>query len=93
MAEKKTSQDCWNVIGVQGDASCPELDKAIHCRNCPVFSAAGRGLLEQAFPRGYLEKWGHILAQNKEVESAADLSLIVFRLGDEWLALRTKFSC
>ncbi len=32
--------DCWNRIGVRGDGSCPELKRHIHCRNCPVYSAA-----------------------------------------------------
>ena len=32
--------DCWNRIGVRGDASCPELEQHVHCRNCPVYSAA-----------------------------------------------------
>src|SRR4029077_5730556 len=27
--------DCWNRIGVRGDASCPELKHHVHCRNCP----------------------------------------------------------
>ena len=36
---------CWNQIGVQGDATCPELPKVVHCRNCPVYAAGGRALL------------------------------------------------
>ena len=30
-----------------GDRSCPELLSCVHCRNCPVYSAAGRSLLER----------------------------------------------
>ena len=33
--------DCWNKIGVNGDGTCRELVKFIHCRNCPVYSSAG----------------------------------------------------
>ena len=38
---------CWNEIGVQGNGSCPELRKVIHCRNCPVYSKAGVQLLDR----------------------------------------------
>ena len=33
---RSTIDDCWNRIGVRGDASCPKLDDYVHCRNCPV---------------------------------------------------------
>ncbi len=32
--------DCWNTIGVAGNGSCQELLRFVHCRNCPVYSAA-----------------------------------------------------
>jgi chemotaxis-related protein WspD len=91
--------DCWNQIGVQGDRSCPELETHIHCRNCPVYSAAGRGLLEREAPSGYLEEWTKLLAQSQQFPSRSErqqsalqrakrsLSVTIFRLGDEWLAL------
>jgi len=90
LVQKPPSNDCWRVIGVQGDRSCPELKGVVHCRNCPVFSAAGRSLLERASPEGYQEEWAEILGQEKEADAAGDLSLIVFRLGEEWLALQTR---
>ena len=39
--------DCWNKIGVRGDGSCPELEKHIHCRNCPTYTAAASMLLDR----------------------------------------------
>ncbi|WP_445633698.1 hypothetical protein [Nostoc sp. DSM 114161] len=32
-------ESCWNVIGIEGDRSCPQLSIHAHCRNCPVYSA------------------------------------------------------
>ena len=79
--------DCWNTIGVRGDRSCPELEKVVHCQNCPVFAAAGRRFLDAPSPPDYLEEWTERLAAPVE-EAAADLvSVLVFRLADEWLAL------
>jgi chemotaxis-related protein WspD len=79
--------DCWNSIGVRGDRSCPELEKVVHCQNCPVFAAAGRRFLDAPSPPGYLEEWTERLAAPVE-EAADDLeSVLVFRLADEWLAL------
>lgn len=80
-------QDCWNRIGVWGDRSCPELAVVEHCHNCPIFCAAGRHFLASPSPEGYLEAWTVRLAK-KEEEGAADLhGVLIFRLGDEWLAL------
>jgi chemotaxis-related protein WspD len=79
--------DCWNRIGVQGDRSCPELARVLHCHNCPVFAAAGRRFLDTPSPDGYLDEWTERLARPLE-EAATDLqSVLLFRLGDEWLAL------
>ncbi len=82
---------CWNRIGVGGDRSCPQLTTAIHCRNCAVFSAAGRRLLDAAPPPGYHEEWARRLAANADTARRSDRSVVVFRLGNEWLAFDTKF--
>jgi chemotaxis-related protein WspD len=82
--------DCWNQIGVAGDGTCPELEKVIHCRNCPVYSAGGRHLPEREPPEDYLREWTRALAEEKDEDKAADtLSVLIFRLGQEWLALPT----
>jgi chemotaxis-related protein WspD len=82
--------DCWNQIGVFGDGTCPELVKAIHCRNCPVYAAGGRSLLEREPPADYLREWTQALAEAKDEDQAKDtLSVLIFRLGREWLALPT----
>jgi chemotaxis-related protein WspD len=79
--------DCWNHIGVWGDRSCPELLKVVHCHNCPVFAAASRRFLDAPSPEGYVEEWTERLIAPTE-EAATDLqSVLIFRLGEEWLAL------
>ena len=89
-------QDCWNRIGVTGDHTCSQLQQVIHCQNCPVYSAAGRSLLERTAPPGYLEDWQQVLGESKaeprtlaiEAEPGSSLTqtLIIFRLGQETLA-------
>jgi chemotaxis-related protein WspD len=58
-----TVNDCWNKIGVSGDASCSLLTTAIHCRNCAIYASAGRALLQRDAPSGYVEEWTQLLAQ------------------------------
>jgi chemotaxis-related protein WspD len=92
--------DCWNRIGVFGDRSCPELLGCVHCRNCPVYSAAGRSLLERLPPDDYLQEWTTVLAETKRgsenstlsadgsvVRSDQSLSVMIFRLARELFAL------
>jgi chemotaxis-related protein WspD len=79
---------CWQSIGVQGDRSCPELAELSHCRNCTVYGAAGRELLNQPWPAGYQEEWAVILAT--PIGQSASLqteSVAIFRLQEEWFAL------
>ncbi|QJW97683.1 chemotaxis protein CheW [Frigoriglobus tundricola] len=81
------TEQCWNRIGVRGDRSCPELAKVTHCNNCPVFAAAGRRFLDAPSPVGYLEEWTTRLAARDDDREGDQTSVLVFRLGDEWLAL------
>jgi chemotaxis-related protein WspD len=95
---KNTSQtaldDCWNRIGVHGDRSCPELPPHIHCRNCPVFSATARALLDVPAPADSRQNATEHFARPARAETGhtagADMqSAIVFRLRAEWYAIRT----
>ena len=92
------ANNCWNEIGVMGDHSCPQLKTFIHCRNCTVYSEAGRGLLDRDVPLGYINEWTELFAQAKlsptefqleknTQEQDKTISVLVFRLGAEWLAL------
>ena len=79
--------DCWNRIGVGGDRTCPALEEHVHCRNCPVFARAARGFFQRRAPEGYLAEWSELLGRPADKESVDDAALLVFRLGEEWLAL------
>lgn len=95
MKERKMSQtnvgDCWNTIGTAGDGTCPKLESHVHCRNCPVYSEKGRSLLDRPPPEDYLEEWRAILIQSKDEETGGKISVLIFRLGHEWIALKSAF--
>ena len=56
--------DCWNQIGVmRAIAPVAKLKTVIHCRNCKVYWAAGRSLLERNAPPEYLQEWTDILSE------------------------------
>ncbi|MEB3828953.1 chemotaxis protein CheW [Phormidium sp. CCY1219] len=97
-------QECWNEIGIGGDRSCPELERFIHCHNCPVYSQGGRSLLDREAPAGYREEWTELVREETvteelqaktlpsqltttPVEAEKTVSVAIFRLGIEWLAL------
>ena len=82
--------DCWNKIGVSGDLTCRELEKFIHCRNCPVYSAAGTRLLDRELPANYRHEWTELFSRKKTPARAGKVSAVIFRIGAEWLALPTS---
>jgi chemotaxis-related protein WspD len=88
--QQAARRPCWQRIGVWGDSSCPELAAAVHCRNCHVFAAGGRGLLERRPPPDYLNDWTQSLAKAKDAADKDIASVVIFRLGGEWLALRAR---
>lgn len=84
---------CWNLDGVWGRVRprCPKLQKVLHCRNCEVFASAGRGMLDRSLPDGYIDEWSEIFYLEKKKLVTAKESVLVFRLGDEWIAIPTRF--
>lgn len=79
--------DCWNRIGIYGDKSCAVLPEHIHCRNCSVYSAAATRLLDRySFEQEHVEQY----ATRADERKVATRSLMIFRLGDEWLGLATR---
>lgn len=99
-ADISAIDDCWNRIGVMGDRTCGELKTVIHCRNCSVYSAAGRSLLERTAPAEYLKEWTDVLAETSTeqvvgegtlVRTTDTISVIIFHLGNERLALPVSF--
>ena len=90
--EDKTAEvaGCWSNVGVYGNASCPELHQFVHCRNCPVYSAAGAKLLDRLLPLNYRRDWSQHFAEDKRLPEAGNSSAILFRIQSEWLALPTR---
>jgi len=79
--------ECWRIIGVAGDRSCPELRTFIHCRNCPVLADAARAFFDRAAPPGYVDDWAEILAEPAAPVETETSSVLVFRVEREWFAL------
>ncbi|MBP0619643.1 chemotaxis protein CheW [Cupriavidus consociatus] len=86
--------DCWRRIGVRGDGSCPALAEHAHCRNCPTYAQAAARLLDAQ----QLDQVADALPDAATLAVEADdpyaghgtaLSCLVFRIGEEWLALPT----
>jgi chemotaxis-related protein WspD len=55
-------ENCWKKIGIDGDRSCKELDRVIHCHNCPIYSQGGRQLFDRPPADEYVEEWTRSLA-------------------------------
>lgn len=82
--------DCWNHIGVAGDRTCERLGEHVHCRNCPVFSQAAARFLDRDVAREQVAEWTRLIARPAPMRERDSQSVVIFRLGPEWLALRTE---
>ena len=82
--------NCWREICVSGDRSCPELETYIHCRNCPVMADAAEIFFNREPPKGYLEEWQHVLETPPEDTDSSGLSVLIFRLANEWFAFASE---
>ena len=83
-------KDCWNTIGVRGDGSCKELVQHVHCRNCPVYSKAAAHLLDREPPSDYIAHWTEQARQAKGAVEQGAISVLIFRIRAERLALPTR---
>lgn len=80
---------CWSDSGVYGNGSCLELQKFVHCRNCPVYSAAAVRLLDRPLSDNYRQEWTRHFSEERRLPEAGNTSVILFRIQTEWLALPT----
>jgi chemotaxis-related protein WspD len=78
-------KNCWAQIGVWGNGTCAELPRVSHCRNCGVYAASGRRLLDRSAPPDYIDSWTALLAEEKVTAAAASTAYLVFRVGQVWL--------
>ncbi len=81
---------CWREIGIAGDNSCELLTGYVHCRNCPQYSNLGRTLLDREMPEEYRREVSAELAAATAAVTEETVSVLVFRVGPEWFALRTS---
>lgn len=90
--DKTTESNCWKRIGVWGRQTprCPKLAEVIHCRNCEVFTDAGRSLLEGDLPEEYTIEWAEVMAAEKEDDPSGTTTVVIFQIGEEWLALAAR---
>ncbi len=84
------SAPCWCVQGTEGDGSCPRLIEAGFCFHCPAYAEAGRRLFDREMEASEREHWTRLLAEEKEGRSSGMSSVMVFRLGEECLALPAR---
>jgi chemotaxis-related protein WspD len=83
----QADRECWKHTGIQGDHSCGELERHVHCRSCPVYHLAGRRLLDRPVPEDYRAEWSRRLAEPPAAPDPDSLKLMVFRVARTWLAL------
>ena len=80
---------CWQSIGVYGNGACRELQKFVHCRNCPVYSHSALQLLDRPLPAQYRAEWAAHFAREQKLSPPVKTSAVLFRINAEWLALPT----
>jgi chemotaxis-related protein WspD len=78
---------CWTTKGVYGNGECPTLQQQVHCRNCPEYSRAGLQLLNRPLPPDYRRECTERFACGRQPAAPGKSSIVIFRLGREWLAL------
>jgi len=93
MIQEKNIQQirCWKEQGVFGDFSCPKLADIVHCRNCIEYNRAGRTLFDRKVSDEFLEKWTSNFMGIKEAAALDTISVIVMRIKNEWLVLKTVY--
>jgi chemotaxis-related protein WspD len=89
MAPAPAEAPCWRTIGVWGrdQPRCPVLERVVHCRNCEVYTDAGRNMLHRPPPDDYGAEWVARAAEPPPAGNAPRESALVFRVGGELLAL------
>lgn len=74
---------------MRGDRSCPELERYVHCMNCPVTARAASELLDRP---GLLSQGlsAPPAETRRALANGSDLPLLVFRLGSERFAIECR---
>jgi len=80
------AEGCIGSVGVEGDMSCGELEKAGHCRNCPKYAEAARRLMAREPARIPGEEAVRPVAA-EEGAGEEMVAWVPFRSGGEWYAV------
>jgi len=88
-----TLSDCWNKIGGWGDQTprCERQKDLTHCHNCNIYSQAGSKLLSRPAEEDYLNEWKKNISTPRKDKNIHLKAALVFRMGDEWFALASRF--
>ncbi len=78
---------CWFRIGVWGSGACEDLNRFVHCFNCPVYQRAGKDLFGRAPSPEYTSRMSEVLRKPFEIPDASQESFLVFILRGEYFAL------
>jgi chemotaxis-related protein WspD len=81
--------ECWSRVGITGDRSCARLQMHVHCRNCPVYSNAAVEFLDREVSADHVAEWTRVVARAAVDRERDTESIVIFRLGPEWLGMRT----
>jgi chemotaxis-related protein WspD len=84
------AEACWNSIGVYGNATCPDLVRQLHCRNCPAHSEAALKLLDRPLPEGYRREWSTHFSREQTRRAPAQTAAVIFRVHQEWFAISSQ---
>ena len=79
--------NCWNQIGIHGDASCAKLHEHEHCRDCPTYQVAAVQLLDTAPSADQLTDATAFFARKPVAAVSRSDAVVIFRCGSTWLAL------
>lgn len=84
--------DCWNRIGIwrRGEELCPRLTELMHCHNCEVYAESGRTMLQRPLGPEARAEFTRIYAEQPGARRHQNRSMVIFRLGDEWLGINSR---
>ena len=91
MADAPTFDACWQRIGIHGDRSCERLAQHVHCHNCERYAEAATVLLDRHELALDAIDEAPPASDSQEQGAGATLSVLIFRIGQHWLALPSRF--
>ena len=89
--EKNSAElNCWSEIGDWGNGTCPKLDEYGRCKYCSIYILSGRKLFDRPITDELISEWTEIVSKPKEIKNPNTVSVVIFRIASEWLAIETQ---